>query len=322
MTLELMVSNLDLQARADRLAALDADALRKNALRAARDSDPEGLWALMEAQLVLHGGRGARVSQHTLHSYETGLRVFLDWAGPAGVSLLRPKPQDGFRYVRHLEAAGLSPSSVRTRLAAARSLYTALRWAGATEAAPFTDVRAAYDSVPRWEKRKPYSDDEIASMLAVAGPQEAVIVLLGAHCGLRNMEMLSLLRKDVRLDTDPPRITVTGKRQKRQEVELSRTATAALGAWLRATPNTGPHVLAIRTARGVEKAVRRLCLQAGVRYEGREVHGLRHSAGTKTYKVTQDILAVRDHLRHRSVDSSEIYVNYARGEKKKAHTDW
>jgi integrase/recombinase XerC len=321
-SLELMVANLDLQGRADRVARLDPEALRREALRAARDSDFEGLWSLVEAHLVTRGARGARVSANTLESYRVGLEQFLLWAGPAGVSLLRPGANAGFRYARHLEASKFAPSSVRVRLAAARSLYATLRWAAATDAAPFSDVRTASDPVPRWEKRQPYPPEDVATLLLHAGMQEAVIVLLGAHCGLRNTEMTTLLRKDVHLDAPHPYLIVTGKRQKRQQVPLSLTAGRAIRTWLAATPGLTDFVLTYRTRQGIEKALKKLCEGAGITYEGREVHGLRHSAGTRTYVESGDILAVRDHLRHRTVESSEIYVNYARAGKKAVNQDW
>ena len=322
MTLELLAAGLDLQARSDRLAALEPEALRREGLRAARDRDPVALWALVEAYLVTRGGRGARISHNTLISYQTGLNALLDWAGPAGVSLLRPGANMGFRYARALEARQLSPSSVRTRLAAGRALYAALRWSGATEAVPFADVKAAHDPVPRWEKRQPYSPEDLATLLLHAGAQEAVIVVLGAHAGLRATEMTTLLRKDLHLDAAEPYLIVTGKRQRRQAVALSKTAVNVLRSWLSASPEYAPYVLMIRTRRGVEKALLRTCTAAGVQYQGREVHGLRHTAGTRIYTESQDLLAVRDHLRHRTIDSSEIYVNYARKGKKKPVADW
>lgn len=322
MTLELMAHNLTLQARADRLAALDPEALRREGLRAARDRDEAGLWTLTEAHLVTRGGRGARVSQNTLESYRTGLQVFVAWTGPAGVSLLRPGSNMGFRYARHLEASGLAPSSVRARLTGAKALYTALRWSGATDAAPFTDVKAAHDPVPRWEKRKPYPDEEIVTLLMHADQQEAVIIALGAHCGLRATEMTTLLRKDVHLDAPEPYLVVTGKRQRRQQVPLSRTAVSVLRTWIRNTPTYPTHVLTMRSRDTVERTMQGVCERAGVQYEGREVHGLRHTAGTRVYTESRDLLAVRDHLRHADVTSSEIYVNYARTGQKKPNRDW
>ncbi|OOV11799.1 site-specific integrase [Deinococcus sp. LM3] len=320
--LELMAYNLELQARADRVAQLEPDALRKDALRAARDLDPAGLWAITEAFLVLRGSRGARVSAQTLESYGAGLRFLLAWAAPAGMSFIRPKPNDGYRYVRHLEASGLAPSTVRGRLAAARAVFAALRWSGATDAAPFTDVRTAGDPVPAWEKRKPYTDRDVVTLLEHADEEDRVLVLLGADCGLRVTEMTTLLRADVHLGGDRPYLVVTGKRQKRQEVPLSRRAEAALEHWIRMTPTYRTYVITVRNRKAISERLQRLCERAGVRYDDRQVHGLRHTAGTRVYKETRDVLSVRDHLRHASITTSETYVNYAREGEKALNRDW
>lgn len=319
---EVMVYNLDLQARAERLARQEPEALRRDALRWARDVDGDGLWSLMEAFLVMRGGRGARVSARTLSAYRIYLTDLLTWARAHGLSLLRPRPNDGFAYIRHLEGLGLAPSTVRGRLAAGRALFAALRWADATDAAPFTDVRAASDPVPAWEKRKPYQDRDVQALLDVADEQERVLVLLGSDCGLRATEMTTLVRKDVHLGGDAPYLVVTGKREKRQRVPLSRRAEQALAHWLGMTPTYGPHVLTLRNRKGVRDRLVKLCAAAGVTYDGRQVHGLRHSAGTRVYKQTKDVLAVRDHLRHASIVTSETYVNYAREGDKAVNRDW
>ncbi|WP_216327497.1 hypothetical protein [Deinococcus aestuarii] len=60
MSLELLAANLTLRGRADRLSRLNPDARRKEGIRAARDSDVEGLWGLQEAFLVTYGSRGRR----------------------------------------------------------------------------------------------------------------------------------------------------------------------------------------------------------------------------------------------------------------------
>ncbi|UQN10411.1 site-specific integrase [Deinococcus sp. QL22] len=322
MTLELMASNLTLQARAERLALLDPEALRKEAIRAARDRDEAGLWAVTEAFLVMRGGRGARVSAQTLEAYAIGLRVLLAWGETSGLSFLRPRPNDGYAFVRHLEGLGLAPSSVRVRLAGARAVFAALRWAGATDAAPFTDVRAATDPVPAWQKRKPYPDADVRKLLAEANEEDAVLILLGADCGLRATEMTTLLRADLHFGGDTPYLVVTGKRQKRQEVPLSRRTEAALKRWVEMTPSYKPHVITLRNRRAIEDRIGKLCERAGVRYDGRQVHGLRHTAGTRVYQETKDVLAVRDHLRHASITTSETYVNYARQGEKAVNRDW
>jgi len=317
-----MVYNLDLQGRSERLGTLSPEALRRRGTEVARDRDAQGLWDLTEAYLVLRGTRGARVSHHTLSTYRFGLETYLKYAEPAGVSLLQPRPNEGFAYVRWLETQGLAPASVKNRLAAARCLYAALRWSGATDASPFADVRAPADPVPRTEKRKPYPEADLRQLLACADPQEALIILLGTHAGLRVSEMLSLTRPDLHLNSHEPYLTVTGKRQKRQDVPVSTTLKAALLKWMNMTPQLAPRLLSFTTRQTVGVHLSALCERAGVRYDRRAVHGLRHSAGTRVYVETHDLLEVRDHLRHRDVTSSEIYVEYARKDRPSVNRTW
>lgn len=319
---ELMVYRLNLQARAQAWADLDEGELRRRAVEAARDGDAGALWGMMEAHLLLHGLAGARVSTHTLRAYRKGLDVFLKYAQDAGVQLLRPRPNHGAAYVRWLEAQGFSTSSVRVRLAASRKLFAALRWAGATDSTPFADVRPAPDPVARTEKRKPYSESEVRSLLQHADMEEQVILLLGAHAGLRVSEIAGLQRRDVHLGGEQPHLMVTGKRQKRQGVPVSRSLGTALERWLGATPNLGPRVVSGGSSDYIQDRVKAVCARSGVAYSRRQVHGLRHSAGTRIYTDTQDLLAVRDHLRHADITSSEIYVEYARKLKESPATRW
>lgn len=310
--LELMVYRLDIQANAQSWAAQDEAEIRRRAVTAARDMDVETLWDLLEANLILNGLAGAKVSTHTLRAYRKGLRTFLEFARVMGVQLLRPRPNHGAAYARWLEGQGYSTSTVRVRLAAARKLFAALRWAGATHATPFADVRPAPDPVPRTEKRKPYAQTEVDTLLRQANLEEKVILLLGAHAGLRVSEIAGLQRADIHVFGEHAHLIVTGKRQKRQSVPLSQSLQSALQAWMTATPQLGNNVISGQSSDYVQDRVKAVCERSGVTYSRRQVHGLRHSAGTRIYKDTGDLLAVRDHLRHADITSSEIYVEYAR----------
>lgn len=163
--LEIMAYRLDIQANAQSWAGQDEAEIRRRAVTAARDMDTAALWDLLEANLILNGLVGAKVSPHTPRAYRKGLSTFLEFAQTAGVQLLRPRLNHGAAYARWLEGQGYNTSTVRVRLAAARKLFAALRWAGATDATPFADVRPAPDPVPRTEKRKPYSQGEVETLL-------------------------------------------------------------------------------------------------------------------------------------------------------------
>jgi integrase/recombinase XerC len=121
--LTLVLTSASLVGRTERLSRLESDGLRRLAVTACRDQDVTALWNLAEAYayLVTRGRKGALVSPRTLETYQDSVSQFVAWAVPAGVSLLRPKPAEGFAYVCKLEGSGLRPS-VQVRLSGARAL--------------------------------------------------------------------------------------------------------------------------------------------------------------------------------------------------------
>lgn len=310
----------DAVVRATRLAEAAEDERRRFAVRAARDRDVDALWELTEAFVLTTSAQGWRTSKHTLRAYRQGVVAFVGWA--QGVNLLRPGVNDGVLYVRWLErqtsrsprpqdaeAGVLRPATVRQRLAAARALYGALRWAGATDARPFEAVRPARDDRPEHQKRRPYSDGEVERLLARADEEQTVIVLLGAHAGLRVSEMLALRWEGV--DLEAGRLTVRGKGGWVQSVSLSPRLELALVAWRAVAPASG-WVVRGRSTWYVAERVKVLCAAAGVRWQGRHVHGFRHSAGTKMLAASRgNLRAVQVHLRHRDISSTTRYTHLA-----------
>ncbi len=313
--------------RAVQWASFPSDDLRRLAVAAAGARDAEGLWRLTDAYLTLHGTKGSAVSERTRDAYRRGLvDLIKDWQGE---SLLRPSRDAGVVWVRQLEAKPvrdprtgepkrdavsgslkvLSPATVQAKLAAARALYRALRWAGATTATPFENVKVTKDPVPAWEKRSAYTPEEIEALLEVAEGPDKVMVLLGAHAGLRIAEMTALRWPD--LDWRSKELVV-------RQGKGGKTARVAMTRRLRETLRDCPHdaadlngfVLPFRTYRARER-FQKLCLLAGVEYSGKEVHGLRHGAGTRTYLQFRDLGRVAQHLRQASVDTARRYAKMA-----------
>lgn len=323
----------DRLARAESWATLPPEALRRRAMQAANARDPEELWALTEAYLFLHGSKGAKASPHTLRTYRRGvLDLLTAWGGE---NLLRPSRDAGVVYLRRLEA-GLkpdgtpaprppSPATLQVKLAAARTLYRALRWAGATEARPFEDVRAAKDPTPAWEKRRPYGDAEVERLLELATPAERVMVLLGAHAGLRIAEMADLSWSDIDLEKRVLHVRA-GKGGKAATVSLTarlREALVALKAGgEQANRQRDPALVLPWGADHARRRFRRLCARAGVDYDGAAVHGLRHAAGTRYYRQTNDLGRVAAHLRHADIQTTRIYAKIGNQEVQEDIEDW
>jgi integrase len=303
--------------RASAWATLPDDERRRRAVAAAHAHDADTLCALADAWLTIHGKAGARVSAHTRAAYRRGVLLLL--AAWRGENLLHPRRDAGALWLRQMEEEGAKPATITVRLAAARTLYAALRWAGATEADPLRDAHAGRDTVAPWEKRKPYSERDVAALLAAAMVgDDRVLVLLGAHAGLRVSEMLALTWADV--DLGRRELLVRhGKGDKPRTVTVSKTLAAALDDWraeARRRATTGGQagqqrafVLPVRSAFGVRRRLRLVCARAGV--EPRGIHSLRHSSGTRVMDETGSLEETARHLGHATVETSRVYAKWS-----------
>ncbi|HZJ10001.1 MAG TPA: tyrosine-type recombinase/integrase [Trueperaceae bacterium] len=334
--------------RVARLQGLSEDALKRHAVRAANERDLMALWELVEAHLALRGASGIATSRHTLRAYRRGIEELLVmWQGE---NLLRPSRDAGNLYVQRLLAGErqavlehdpprakrgrrvkpgpLSKASVSLRVAAGRSLYDALAWAGAADVDPFRDVRLGRPRPDFGQSAsgRVYSANEMIELLAAAGDQQdLVLLLLGSHAGLRVSEMLRLEWTDVDL-TNGELLVRGGKGGKTAAVLLSPRLKDALAKYKRlaaSEASLAPHdgtVLELRSQYGVYNRLRRICLRAGVEFKG--VHALRHTAGTRLYHQTGDLGQVQDHLRHATLDMARRYARSDRRRLRESLEGW
>jgi integrase/recombinase XerC len=273
-------------------------------MQAALTHDVATLWSLTEAWIRSFSLAGATISPATVRSYRTGVHLLLvAWARQ---DLLRPDPDAATTYLRQLERCGLAPTTIQARLAAARSLYAGLRWCRAVLDNPFAGCRAPRDTTPAWEKRMPYADDEVAALLqAATDPADRVLVLLGAHAGLRAQECTDLRWADVHL-ARRDLLVRRGKGGKQRVVALSASLRQALQTMERREDG---YVLGYRTAGSAWRRMQALCLASGVTAKG--VHALRHAAGTRLYAETHDLEATARHLGHSKLETTRIYAKWS-----------
>ncbi|WP_343216575.1 tyrosine-type recombinase/integrase [Deinococcus aestuarii] len=291
--------------------ALHEDELRRRATEAARDKNGEVLWDLTLAYLTTLSRVGITISPHTLRSYRTGVRQFLTHAEDRAWNLLRPRRNDAAFWITSLTAnpggeGRKAAATVRSRVAAANTLYAALRWAGATDAHPFQDVKQPRDRTEAISKRPPYRETVVHRALGAAeraGRTDLrVLILLCAHAGLRIEEALTLTWPDV--DTRHRRLTVRGKGNKVRIVGLSGTLLDALQD--HAGRGKGGRLFTFRYRSGAAYHLRRLMEAEGLRWTG--FHPYRKYNGTLLYKRTRDFARVAHHLGHASVNTTRAYV--------------
>ena len=209
--------------------------------------------------------------------------------------------------------AGRAPAGVQLKVAAAGCLYRALRWASATEADPFRDVKVPRDPTPGIVKRPPYTEDEIAEVLEHAKAHEKFLMFLLAHAGLRISEALALEWENI--DEQTRRVTVvSGKGRKGRIVAMSASLSRASKQYRALYGPGGPHHTdGKRTApsshvfRYSDPMTARYHLLkafklAGVTFRG--FHAGRKYAGTRLLQQIKDFGRVAAHLGHASVDTT------------------
>jgi integrase len=217
-------------------------------------------------------------------------------------NLLQPRRDAAVLWLRRLEQSGLAPATVQVCLAAARALYGALRWAGATQDDPFTGSRPARDPTPTWEKRAPYSEAELAALVRKAEGSDLLLVLLAGHAGLRVSECLALCWRDISLPHKE--LTVQhGKGGRRRTVPLSASLAGALQRHLPSPYDAEGYVLPYRSDFPARTRLKAVAEAAGVPYRG--IHALRHACGTRLVRATNG------NLGHGSLETARIYAKWS-----------
>lgn len=312
-----------------RWARMSPEARRVRAVRAANERDGALLWELTHYVLATRGRKRAGMSERTRAAYRRGILDLVEaWQDE---NLIRPSADAGAIWLIRLETEPIersvngrierrprAPATVAVKLAAGKALYRALRHVGATEADPFRDLTAPVDGAAPEDKREAYRSTEVARLLTVAEPVDVAFVHLCATAGLRNAEATSLAWGQVDAGEGLLR-RVIGKGGRIRDVPAADALLDALAA-IR-PPNARPDepVLGFGAGRARQR-LRSLCERAGVRYEGRGVHGLRHTAGTEIAR-RHGIDAAADLLRHANLQTTRRYAKRSRAERRAVADD-
>jgi len=290
----------DLPGTIDAWAGLSTGERKRRAMHASMVYDLPTLLGLLHAYTLTRGHKGATTSPRTLEVYAYGATRLLSWAKSAGRMLHTLTEDDGARWRATFTG---KPQTGRAWLAGGRAMLRALTWAGA--GTPTLGATSVYDGEDVGEKVRPWSDAELAAMLASCDtPELESLILLAADAGLRLAEVCALVWDDVNL-TDRTLTVRLGKGGTTATLPMSLRLTESLRRSKNGTVRVIPH-----THRDVQRAMDSLIVRAGVEKRGRGYHALRHTAGTRAARVG-GVLAAQRLLRHRNLNTIQIYARLA-----------
>lgn len=178
--------------------------------------------------------------------------------------------------------------------------------------------------------RKHLTADEISAFFrAITNHRDRALFRVVYHRGLRAHEP-GLLRLSDFNARDGKLHVVRGKGSSGGEYRLTDEELRALRAYIRYSRGArdGPLFLSRHgrpiSRRQVHRLMKRYCAAAGIDVRLAHPHALKHSCGVHLAERGEDLLDIQDHLGHRNVANTMIYVQItnkrrdARGERLKA----
>ena len=235
-------------------------------------------------------GRGRAASTARLRRYQ-----LLAAAEDFGVPAAAVTPE---QVITRITRTHLAAETRRSQLSALRSFY---RWAVKAElvpADPTTDLR-----VPETDPNpRPAEDSLILAAIARSDRPVALMLQLGALCGMRRAEIARVHSRDITRSGLGWVLSVRGKGDKTRKVPvpdagLARAVVDA-GGWLFPSPVRPGLPL---TAGNVGVRLRRALISA-------TAHQLRHRYATTVHRLTGDLLAVQRLLGHKSPTTTQRYI--------------
>jgi len=262
-----------------------------------------------------------RLADNTLASYGRDLIHLVRFAAAKRVLLPRLSRSDLEAFVRDARGSGLSPRSVRRRVAAVRGFYRFLVVDGHVDVNPADDLRAprAWPALPKF-----LSLDEVDRLIAgpdtstTMGVRDRALIELLYATGLRVSELVGLRRADLNLDAGC--LTCTGKGSKQRVVPIGsvavdwvnrylRTARHALvgtrsSPWLFVNARGGGKLTRVGFWKILKKYGRRAGLSRDL-----SPHVVRHSFATHLLERGADLRMIQVLLGHADLSTTQIYTH-------------
>lgn len=249
--------------------------------------------------------------------YETGARLFVDFAAERGLELTEVSAADVGRFVaRHCaRPVKLAPPELGTILRAfLRFLYvegiTRLPLAQAVPPVAFWSASALPKALPSGVPARLLRS---CDRRTAGGRRDYAILMLLARLGLRAGEIVALALED--FDWRAGEVVIHGKGRRDERLPLpADVGEAVVGYLRRGRPRTDCRALFVRMAaplvgltRGaVTHVVYGACDRAGVARAS--AHRLRHTLATDLLRSGASLAEVGQVLRHRSISTTALYA--------------
>ena len=278
--------------------------------------------------LVVH----KRASAQTIASYRDTFRLLLqfmrDRTGitPSALLLVALDADTILEFLDHIERdRGCSVRSRNNRLAAIRSFFRFVSLRDPTTVGTVTRIMAI--PIKRYERKLVgyLNREEMKALLAApdrttwSGRRDHALLLTLYNTGARISEIITLRRRQVRLDPAAASIELLGKGRKERAVPLWDDTARVLRAWFRQLGDD-PDVILFPSAKGqplsrdgVDYLLHRAAVAAtascpGLGTKPVSPHVLRHSTAMHLLQSGVDLAVIALWLGHESIETTNVYI--------------
>ena len=149
--------------------------------------------------------RQAETSLATLRRYQDGVRKFLDFLGSQAERSLEEVTRTQISGFRDAQLARSASATANTDLKIVRRIFRSARLDGYTLQDPAEGVKTVRNRAA--SERRPFSLDELRSVLAVAGDEWRSLIRFGLYTGQRLGDLAALRWPQIDLERDEIRLT-------------------------------------------------------------------------------------------------------------------
>ena len=254
------------------------------------------------------------VSKKTSETYKIALKQFCGYLYVNNIK--NPTREEIIEYREYLKTY-LKPNTVNSYLIAIRNLYSFLEYEGITK-----NVTKNIKSINIGEehKKNALTQEQCKEVLENAkNIREKIIFLLGVVCGLRANEMVNIKLEDFKIKDDKICLYVLGKARdyKQDFVVIPNDLFDLIKEYIDKykienylfVSNSNHNHNGKITTKTIRYIVKEMFKRIGLDSEEYSLHSCRHTFATLSIKNGMDIREVSQALRHKSLQTTTIYLH-------------
>ena len=254
------------------------------------------------------------VTDNSIRTYTVGLKNFVEYLKERNIT--NPTREQIIEYRDYL-MANVKPTTANSYMIAVRNLYNYLEYANITKNVT-KNIKGV--NVGNEHKREALTQEQCKLVLKNAKDiREKVMLLLATTCGIRANELVNIRLEDFKVKQDKICLYLLGKARdyKQDFVIVSNDVFELIKEYIKLyhitdylfTSTSNHNNSGKLTTKTIRLIIKNMFKRVGIVGDEYSVHSCRHSFATLSIENGQDIREVSQALRHKSIQTTMIYLH-------------